>query len=372
MRSSLGFGLVAVMFWASCASSEKEDGLTSDTAAGSGGSVQLPAGAAGEGGASGAGGGAGGSGQAGAAGSGVTVGGQGGEGGAENLLIYAHTDQRLFQMDPKKLEAPPVELGPFDCVGNIAAGQDEAMTDVGVDRQQNLWGVSHTAVHLLEIQKDKVHCKTSIKLKEGEAGDVRFYGLTFAPVGVLDPEKEVLVAGNTAGEMWAVDDKGELRLLGHFGDVPVNDGNGNFYTHAGKRWELSGDIVFVEGKGEPLGFATVRDCPNPPSTSGCNPVNTLIEIDMKKLGKAAPGPMTKSVRGQIVAREGCSDGLDGKYGNMYGISAWGDRVYGFSRDGHLLDIAIADGTGCLIQSFDYKFSGAGVTTLAPVEPPPIK
>lgn len=367
------FSSLAVLFIA-CASGKDNGFVGSPVTAGSGGSVQIPAGAGGEAGAGagGQGGSAGGSGgAAGTAGSGVVVAGQGGSPPVEDLLIYAHTDQKLFQMDPDKLDSGLLDLGAFDCVGG--EGQDEAMTDVAVDSQQNLWGVSRTAVHRLELQEGKVLCKESIKLKEEGVSDARFYGLTFAPAGTIDAKKEVLVAGNTAGEMWAVGEDGAVKLLGHFGDVPANDGNGNAYTHVGKRWELSGDIVFADGKGEALGFATVRDCPNPPSTSGCNNVNTLIEIDMKKLGKAAPGSMTKSVRGQIVRRQGCDDGLDGKYGNMYGISAWNDRVYGFSRDGHLLDIATSDGTGCLIKTFDAtKFSGAGVTTLAPVEAPPIK
>lgn len=275
-------------------------------------------------------------------------------------------------MDPKNLDAGLTEIGPFDCVGDKAAGQDEAMTDLAVDRDQNIWGVSWSAVHRLEIQEKKVVCKDSIKLHAGSQSveNIRFYGLTFAPAGTIDKEKEVLVAGNTAGELWAIDAQGNLKLLGHFGDVPANDGHGNKYTNVGKRWELSGDIVFVEGKDEPLGFATVRDCPNPPNTQGCNKVNTLIELDMKKLGKAAPGSMTKAVRGQIVQRQGCEDGLDGNYGNMYGISAWGNRIYGFSREGHLVDIAISNGAGCAVQTFDsIKFAGAGITTIAPVEKP---
>ena len=56
---------------------------------------------------------------------------------------------------------------------------------------------------------------------------------------------------------------------------------------------------------------------------------------------------------------------------MFGIAAWNDKVYGMSRAGNLVDIDITDGAGCLVQGYpDSKFSGAGVTTLAPVIPPP--
>jgi hypothetical protein len=370
--------LVALAVLAACASG-KDNGFAGNPAAGQGGSVQAGAagGPAGTGGAGAAGAGAGGTagtgGVGGQAGSGVLIGGQGGGPGTDDLVLYAHSKLALFQMDPQKLEDGLKELGAFECVGGD--GQDKDMTDVAADSQQRLWGVSHNFVYRLEIKENSVACVQTIQLQtQAQNTDTtRFYGLTFAPVGTLSPDKEVLVAGNTAGEMWAIEESGEIKLLGHFGDVPPTDGNGNIYKNAGKRWELSGDIVFVKGEKEALGFATVRDCPNPPATSGCNNVNSLIEIDMNKLGKAAPGSMTKSVRGQIVRRKDCNDEIGGNYGNMYGIAAWGDRVYGFSNGGHFVDIAISDGTGCLVKSFDIAgFYGAGITTLAPVEPPPIK
>ena len=58
---------------------------------------------------------------------------------------------------------------------------------------------------------------------------------------------------------------------------------------------------------------------------------------------------------------------------MFGIAAWNDKVYGFSRSGNLVEINTADGTGCLVTQYaDDKFAGAGVTTMAPVTPPPPK
>ncbi len=208
------------------------------------------------------------------------------------------------------------------------------------------------------------------------AQGVQFYALSFAPPGVLDPVKEVLVAGNTAGELWAIDDAGKLTLHGNFGNVPADDGNGHDYPskHIGKRWELSGDIVFLANKGQPVGFATVRDCPNPPVNSGCNPVDTLIQIDMTKIQGASSQSITKSVRGQIVQQAGCVDpnGQDG-YGSMYGIAAWNDKIFGTTHDGAIVQINNADGTACLVKNVPETFwNGAGVTTLAPVIGPPPK
>jgi hypothetical protein len=56
---------------------------------------------------------------------------------------------------------------------------------------------------------------------------------------------------------------------------------------------------------------------------------------------------------------------------MFGIVAYQDKVYGFSRAGDVIEIHTADGTGCLIQSIATdKFAGAGITTSAPVVAPP--
>jgi hypothetical protein len=316
-------------------------------------------------------GGAGGAGTGGAGGALIGTGGGTGTEPSGPPIIYAHTDTTLFKLDPTSPQLALEELGDFDCVGGD--GQDPAITDFAVDKALTLWGVSRTAVHPLTVQNGAVHCGTAIPL--AVADDVSFYALTFAPKGALDATKEVLVAGNTAGELWAIDAQGTVSQHGTFGKVPNDDGNGNAYDPAnvGKAWELSGDIVFLANNGNPVGFATVRDCPNPPSTNGCNPINTLIEIDVAKLAGASTGSVTKSVRGQIVKRKGCNDGTQGDYGNMYGIAAWDKKVYGFSRSGNLVDIDTDDGSGCLVQAYaSDKFSGAGVTTLAPVEAPPPK
>ena len=286
-----------------------------------------------------------------------------GTGGGGPTLIYAHTDTTLYQLDPTSPSLAITKIGDFDCV----PGNTTAMTDVAVNANGDLWGVSAHAVWPLEIQNTTVHCGSEIHLSDP---NVRFYALTFAPAGVLAPGKEVLVAGNTAGELWSIDANGGLTQRGVFGTVPADDGNGHPFDHPGTTWELAGDIVFLANGGDPVGFATVRDCPSPPDTTGCSFVNTLIEIDVPKLATATTDSVTKAIRGKIMTRTGCGDGLGGDYGNMYGIAAWNDKVYGFSRKGNLVDIQTSDGGGCLVQSYpDALFAGAGVTTLAPVVPP---
>ena len=281
---------------------------------------------------------------------------------------YAHTNTTLFSFDPASPSLVTTKVGDFGCIGK--AGQDGSMTDLAVNGQGDLWGISSKNVYHLVPSGGAVKCDKTIPF----AGNtqVKFYGLTFAPVGVLDPVNEVLVAGNTDGELWAVDQNGTLTLHGNLGVVPVSDGQGHTYPakNQGQRWELSGDLVFLANGGKSVGFATVRDCPKPPSTTGCNTTDTLLEIDVTKLGAATTQSVAKSVRGQIVKAQGCNDPSGGPYGSMFGIAAWGSKVYGFSHSGGIVEIDNVTGGACLVKSGADLWDGAGVTTVAPVIAPP--
>jgi hypothetical protein len=295
--------------------------------------------------------------------------GTGGGVGGGSSLIYASTDTDLFTLDPQDPSLTLSHVGAFDCIPSM----NSAMVDIAVNKKGELWGITGHDAYPLTIQGATVHCGNKVQLNDPATGP-RFYALSFAPEGVVDPAQEVLVAGNTAGELWVYDLVATtFQQHGSFGTVPTDDGRGHAYTNAGKLWELSGDIVFLANSGSPVGFATVRDCPNPPnSTTGCNKIDTLIEIDMTMLAPVGSQNVTKAVRGQILKSAGCSDpGTDPGYGSMYGIAAWEGQVYGFSRTGNLVPISNVDGSACLKHNYSpNQFSGAAVTTLAPVLPPP--
>jgi hypothetical protein len=295
---------------------------------------------------------------------GVGTGGSTGPGDAGTLHAYAHTNTVLFQLDPTQANLGLTQIGTFDCIGG--GGQDSSMTDIAVNEAGDLWGVSEHNVYQLQIQGSTVACLKTIPVNS----PATFYGLTFAPVGVIGTT-EALVAADTAGDLWVVDTtSGTLTQHGNFGTVPASDGQGHTYKYAGQPWELSGDIVFLANNGSPLGFATVRDCPSPPSSSDCDDTDTLIQIDTTLLAAAGAQVVTKSVRGEVVKAAGCTDTANSHYGSMYGIAAYQDKVYGFSHEGFIVSIDNNDGTACLVLSTpNDEWAGAAITTLAPVQPP---
>jgi hypothetical protein len=301
-------------------------------------------------------------------------------------ILYGHTNSALYSVDSTDPKLTVTKVGDFDCIG-ADAGEVPSFTDLAVDKDGKLYGVASKAVFLdMQLDGGKVGCAGK-GVSLNVAANVSFYGASFAPAGTLDPAKETLVVANSDGELYAVDVmSGAATLVGNFGNVPADDGNGHAYAaaHVGKLWELSGDIVFVENGGKPLGFATLRDCPTPPMTTGCNLTDTLVEIDVSKLSATAPTNVTKSVRGQVVKAAGCADTANTSYGSMFGIAAFSGDIIGFSRikkgggpeESLIVRVDNNLGTACLVgddtATAPGGWAGAGVTTKVAVTAPPPK
>lgn len=295
--------------------------------------------------------------------------------GTGNTVFYAHSGKTLYSVDAKDPKLGITEVGNFDCIG---AGLDSSMTDIAVDRSGKIYGISRTSVYAeMKITSAGVECAGNGKTLQPATAKSVFYGASFAPVGTVDANAEVLVVGNTDGELYKVDTSdGSIQILGTFGNVPPTDGvAGHKYPQAtqGKPWQLSGDIVFLKNGSSPVGFATVRDCETTTSQSKCNEVDTLLEIDLSKLKVGNTGSVTKAVRGQVVKASGCQDSFAASYGHMYGIAAYQGDIIGFSQTGFVVKIDNVRGGACRIAddaAIVSTFAGAGVTTVAPVIAPP--
>jgi hypothetical protein len=290
-------------------------------------------------------------------GSGHDLTGDGGVASTGATLLYAHTDTTLYQLDPDNLSSPLKLLGDFDCIGGGHSrgsyGGGSSMTDLAVTKDGRLFGVSEGAAYPLAIEGGVVHCAMQWTLP-----NTKFYGLTIAPEGILGPN-EALIGADGQGSIYEIDqNSGTPTQVGTLGADP----------QSGQPWALSGDIVFMANGGAPIGFATVRTCGS--RGSSCSSTDTLIEIDVPAIHPGTQSVM-KRVQGPVVKGAWCNNPASpSTFGSMFGIAAYKDKVFGFSREGDIVEIDNRDGSGCLVSSQPaLNFAGAGVTTSAPVTAP---
>jgi hypothetical protein len=256
-------------------------------------------------------------------------------------IIYANTDTELWTMDPNTHAL--TDVGPF----SFGGGTTPTITDLAVDANGIVVVNSETAVYDVTLPAGgtgTVNLALHTQLPSGS----KFYALGFTPAGALE-SGESLIAGDSAGNLYYIPSSATAtpQLLGGFG--------GN--------WELSGDVVFYTANGATIGLATIRDCPG----GTCTKTNdSLAEIDVPAMKQAftsnSPGTLLKQVFGSGTG-----------YGDLFGIGAWGNSVYAFSRasggnPAQLVQVGMS-GTGTSLMQFPNitgGWSGAGVTTKAPI------
>jgi hypothetical protein len=270
--------------------------------------------------------------------------------GDADVVFYANSDTTLYQLDPNNLSAPLTTIGQFDCVPSGTT----VMTDIAVSKTGKVYGVSAAAAWPITITGSTVHCDAKWPLSY----DTHFNGLTFAPENTVAAE-EVLIGGNAKGELWSIDTgTGASTQIGTLGTDTVS----------GLPWTISGDMVFMANGGNPIGFASVRTCP--PAAEYCSD-DSLMEIDVKAL-KPGTQSVMKSIRGAVTRGSWCTNSASpSSFGSIFGVIAYQDKVYGFSRRGDFIEMHNDDGSGCLVDTNpNIAFAGSGITTIAPVTAPP--
>jgi len=258
----------------------------------------------------GAGGGGGHLGDAGGAGGASGSGGAGGAGGMPFLgAVYAHSNDTLYQVNPDTLAVTMV--GPFVWPG----GASDLMTDIALDRNGNMIGVSFTVVYAV----DKMTARTTFLANLTR----QFNGLSFIPPTGPDPNgPEKLVGTTLDGSVWQIDPMtGTSTQIGAYGGGLTS----------------SGDLVSVSGFGT---VATVKRSEGGP--------DFLARVD----------PTTGAAT--IIGPTGFTD--------VWGLGFWKGRVYGFVATDQFVLIDPATGAGTLQQTGTVNWWGAGVTTSAPVVP----
>jgi hypothetical protein len=270
-------------------------------------------------------------------------------------VIYAHSDDSLYAMDPS---TKSVTL-----IGQFTGGTG-GMTDCAVDGNGNLFINSTSAVYAATLPaggKGSVALALKTSLPTGS----KFYALGFTPAGVLEADRETLIAGDGSGDLYWIDTTGPSTTpvkLGIFGPWLSGDpGPGR----SGDLWTLSGDILFYMDGSTPRGLATLRSCY---STSGststkCENTNDVFaEIDMTALKTAFDTKSPTNVRKRII---GSGSGV----GSLFGAGAWDDKFYAFSRSPAQLVQFDSTGASTVINEFPSitnGWSGACVTTKAKI------
>jgi hypothetical protein len=227
--------------------------------------------------------------------------------------VYGHSADTLFVLDP--VTKAVTEVGKFSGC--------EAVVDIALDESSNLFATSNTSLYT--VDKKTAVCT---QISTGSYPN----SLSFVPKGTVDPNVEALV-GYEDDQYVRIDTKtGAKTNIGSLGGG----------------LQSSGDIVSVKGGKT---YLTVK------STSGktCSTNDCLVEVD------PTSGAMVKNW-GSI------------EHHNVFGLSFWGGKVYGFDDSGDLFEVTF--GASQLATSSiampnkpsGLSFWGAGSSTSAPLVP----
>ena len=228
----------------------------------------------------------------------------------EEAIVYAHDSGTLFALDPDSLEV--TVIGPMTGCSGIV--------DIAVNAEGQIFGSGSATggSGIVAIDADTGAC--SLHVAGGFSN-----ALSFVPVGVLHPTKEMLVSYGTADGSYqyvSIDpDTGDVEGIG----APPNGYNS------------SGDIVSVEGGGTYWSaYGPCNDC--------------LVELN----------PAT----GALV-RDWGAIGATG----VWGLAFWGGIVYGFTSGGQIVRLTFGETTitSEVVANTAYSFYGAGSSTTAPID-----
>ena len=230
--------------------------------------------------------------------------------------VYAHSSDTLYKLDPDTLKV--TEIGPFS---DTAGGSVSQMTDIALDKDGVMFGVTFTAVYRIEYKSGAPKCTMLASL------GTMFNGLTFIPAGTLDPTREVLIGVANDGGWHRIDvplgaTKATVTKLGSYG--------GSLGS--------SGDSVGIIGDAV---YSTV---------TGIGSTDHVVTVDPKT--------------GRVIKDVG-DTGVSG----LWGVGYWGGTMYGFASSGSLYSIDLKTGRATEIPITGKPAGGwwgAGVTTAAPI------
>ena len=254
--------------------------------------------------------------------------------GEPDTVFYANTLSELFRINPYELTIDNV--GEFDCIpGGADPVNRKGLWDVAVDADNNMYGIASSPVgaQLVAIDQNDASCTHVADLSWEHVGYTM--AISFVPKGVLDPDKELLVAQGLY-QLYSIDvDNPSLNLLHDVSESLY------WYTKAGS------DLVSVEGAGT---FVVAAE-----QGGQGDYTQYLLTLDVV-LGDLS-----------IVGPTGT-----GNAAFFMGAAYWGGTVYSVTSDGEVYSVDTTSGLATLLN-IDVppgtEFWGAGVSTTVPIEPP---
>jgi len=255
----------------------------------------------------------------------VTVGVGGGGGSTTVTEVFGHSGTTLYRLDP--------ETNVVSEVGDFANCGDNAVLDIALDKDSNLWATKRE--RLYRVDRETANCTLVNDLGANGYPD----SLSFVPEGTVDPNVEALVG---------YVDADYVRIDTSTGAITVITQN----ALSPEGVISSGDIVSVIDGGT---YLTVKD-DFAQNGEVCDAHDCIVEIN----------PAT----GTIVTNFG-----DVGYNDVFGLAFWGGKAYGFAREGVLFEVLF--GTNNVASSEvpfpsappGLEFFGAGSATSVPAGPP---
>lgn len=239
--------------------------------------------------------------------------------------VYGHSATTLYRLDPQTNEVTTV--GDFKNCTKII--------DIALDENADIWGVTYT--QLFKIDKNTATCT---EMPSSTAAGDYPNSLSFVPKGTIDANAEALVGYEDADYVRIDPTTGEKTKIGSLGTSGLIS---------------SGDIVSVKGGST---YLTVKPGPNCKTTecNKCKTYDCLVEVD----------PVT----GKLKKNWGSVE-----HDNVFGLSFWGGKVYGFDQKGELFEVTFGTtqlATAPITMSSmpdGLTFWGAGSATTVPLTPP---
>jgi hypothetical protein len=230
-----------------------------------------------------------------------------GSGSGDQVSIYAHTSNTLYRVDPDTLAITKV--------GDFSFGLSDQMTDIAIDKNGLMIGVSFTAVYRV----DTTNAQTT-QLSNNLADT--FNGLSFVPATSVNQTGDDVLIGTRTGD-------GKVFKVDPMTGATTQAGD------MGGAFSSSGDLVAVEGFGM---VQTVKD-----------------GSAHDRLARLAPNTFT-------ATPIGTNTGFD----DIWGVGFWKGTIYGFTDGGQFIKIDPMTGVATLVAGNGPAWWGAAVTTTAPI------